>query len=333
MAEQNSDKINRIGRYYLFYGSNDYMLKQRVSSLVRTAIVPGAEMFDLDKFDGRRCEAADLLNSISTAPIVSPLRVTVLENTDKLPVKTQTLIFDSLLKIPEYSVLAMMAEKADKRSKLFKALLSEKKKIAFEYGDFAHADAVGLVAKFAGDRNKKIDPHLADAIVGIYGTEPYRLENEIEKLSLLVGEREIIEKRDLSFASGFSRVETAYELPELALDGRIKEALELCGRALSSGISEMQILYIFKNHLDRLNTACNTKEFKDLMAVYQMPYPAATRIFQQSRKVRQEAILNCLCCLFKAEYALKSARFPSKTVIELLVVAIFLASGGNKSYE
>jgi len=264
---------------------------------------------------------------------MSPLRVTILENTDKLSAKAQTLLYDSLPKIPEYSVLAMTAEKADKRSKLFKGLLSEKKKIAFEYGDLAHSEAVSLAMKFAQDRSKKIEPHLADAIVGIYGTEPYRLENEIEKLSLMVGERETIEKKDLSFASGFAHVETAYELPELALDGKIKEALGLCERALASGISEMQILYIFKNHLDRLNTACNTKEFKDLMTIYRIPYLAATRIFQQSRKVKPAVVLGCISHVFRAEYALKSARFPSKTIIELLVVAIHLALSGNKRNE
>lgn len=329
MAPENNNKISKIARYYLFYGSNDYMLKQRVSSLIKTVIPPGGEVFDLDRFDGKRCDAADLLNSISTPPAMSPLRVTVLEKADKLPAKTQNLLYNAIPKIPEYSVLAITAGKTDKRSKLFKSLLSDKK-LAFEFNDFTHADALGLLRKFAGDRGKKIDPALADAMVGIYGPNPYRLENEIEKLSLLAGEREEIEKKDLAFASGFSKVETAYDLPDLVFDGKIKAALELSARALSSGISEMQILYIFKNHLDRLNAACNLREFKSLMTAYRLPYPVAKLIFNRSRRIKASAILNCISHIFKAEYAIKSGRFPSKAIIELMVVAIYLASGGNK---
>ncbi|MEE9552789.1 MAG: DNA polymerase III subunit delta [candidate division Zixibacteria bacterium] len=329
MAPENEKKIDKIAGYYLFYGSNDYMLKQRVSSLIKAVIPPGGEVFDLDRFDGKRCDIAALLNSVSTPPAMSPRRITVLEKTDKLQAKAQNLLCDALPKIPEYSVLAMTSGKADKRSKLFKTLLADKK-TAHEYNDFTHSDAIGLLRQFAGDRGKKIDPGLADAMVGIFGTNPYRLENEIEKLSLLAGEREEIEKKDLAFASGFSKIETAYDLPDLVFDGRIKDALELSGRALSSGINEIQILYLFKNHLDRLNAACNLRDFKSLMAVYRMPYPVAKVIFARSKRIKASAILNCLSYIFKAEYALKSGRFQSRVVIELLVVAIYLASGGNK---
>jgi len=332
MTNQKDDKIGKIGRYYLFYGSNEYLLKQRILSLINTVIPPGGEVFDLDKFNGRRCDIADLLNSFSTPPAMSPLRVTIVEDVDRLPAKSQAALCDALPKIPEYSVLAMTAGKTDKRLKLFKTLLSESK-VAWEFNDFSQAEAVEMVRKFAGSRNKKIDPYLADAIVGIFGSDPYRLENEIEKLALVGGERQEIEKKDLAFVSGFSRVETAYDLPELIIEGKIKNALELCDRALASGISEMQIIYLVKNYLERLNTACNLSDAKGLMAIHRMPYQAASRIFSQSKKIRPAAILACLTYIFKAEYSLKSARFPSKNVIELMIIAIYLASGGNKDQD
>jgi len=327
---QNSEKIKRIARYYLFYGPNEYMLKKKLWSLIKTALPSGGEAFDLDRFDGKRCDSAGLLNSLSTPPAFSPLRVILLENTEKLPAKTQSLLFDFLEKIPEYSVLAMVAETADRRSKLFKYLLGEKKKFALKFDKLQYPEAVKLVVKTAAERDKKLDLNLADTIVGIYGTDPYRLENEIEKLVLLAGEKPEIEKKDLAFSSGFSKIETAYELPELIFDGKIKDALELCGRALASGISEMQILYLFKNHLDRLNAACNLKGYKELMSSYRIPYFAASKVFTQSKRLRQSAITSCISYIFKAEYAIKSARFPSKSVIELMIVAIYLASGGNK---
>lgn len=330
MADGSDDKISKIARYYLFYGPNEYMLKRRVTSLVKTVIPEGGEAFDLDRFDGKRCDVAVLLNGISTPPVMSPLRVVLLENADKLPAKKQALLNDSLEKIPEYSVLAMTAEKADRRSKLFKNLLSKKKKIAYDFGEFSPAEAAGLAVKFAAEREKKLDPELADVIVGLYGTDLYRLESEIEKLALLIGDREEIEKKDLAFSAGFSRVETAYDLPELAVSGKIKEALELCGRALSSGISEMQILYLFKGYLNRLNAACNMKGYKDLIGTYRIPPGAARQIFTQSKKMKPSAILNCLSFVFRAEYSLKSARFSPKRIAEFLVVAVYLVCGGNK---
>jgi len=325
------DTIKKVARYYLFFGPNNYKLDEKISSLIKTVIPTGAVAFDLDRFDGKRCDIADLLNSLSTPPVLSPLRVVVLNDVDRMPSKRQTVLCEFLPRIPEYSVLAMTAAKADKRSKLFKKLLIEKKKYSFEYKEFTDADAMGLIARFAAERDKIIKPQIADMMVGLFGTDPYRLENEVEKLALSVGDKEEIEKKDLAFISGFTKTETAFDLLELTFGGCIKEALELCGRALASGISEMQILYIYKNHLTRLNAACNTKELKDLMSAYRIPYPVARQLQAEARKIRPEAILDGLSHIFRAEYSLKSARFPSSYIIELLVESLYLAVAGNKA--
>lgn len=330
MAEK-EDTIKKVARYYLFFGPNGYKISQKISSLIKTVIPNGGVAFDLEKFDGKRCDIADLLNSISTPPVLSPLRVVVLNDVDRMPSKRQTVLCEFLPRIPEYSVLAMTAAKPDRRSKLFKKLLAEKQKYSFQYGEFTDAEAIGLISKFAAERDKIIGSRIADTMVGLFGTDPYRLENEVEKLSLFVGDKKEIEKKDLAFASGFTKTETAYDLLELTFSGRIKEALELCGRALASGMSEMQILYIYKNYLSRLNAAYNSKGFKDLMSTYKIPYPVARQIQADARKIRPEAVLNGLSHIFRAEYSLKSARFPGNYVIELLVESLYLAVAGNKA--
>ncbi len=329
MAEK-EDTIKKIARFYLFFGPNNYRLDEKISSLIKAVIPAGAKAFDLDRFDGKRCDVADLLNSLSTPPVMSPLRVVVLNDVDRMPSKKQTVLCEFLPGIPEYSVLAMTAAKADKRSKLFKKLLAEKKKHSFEYGVLTETEALGLIAKFAADRDKIIGSRIAETMIGLFGTDPYRLENEVEKLALSVGDKREIEKKDLAFMSGFTKAETAYDLLELTFGGQIKEALELCGRALASGMSEMQILYMFKTHLAGLNAAYNSKEIKTLMSTYRIPYPVARRFQAESRKMRPEAILNGLSHIFRAEYSLKSARFPSGYIIELLVESLYLAVAGNK---
>lgn len=330
MAEK-EDTIKKIARYYLFFGPNNYKLDEKISSLIKAVIPAGGEAFDLEKFSGKRCDIADLLNVLSTPPVLSPLRVVVINDVDRMPSKRQTALCEFLPRIPEYSVLAMTAVKADRRSKLFKKLLAEKQKHSFQYGEFTDAEAMGLITRFAADRDKIIGSNIAEMIAGLYGTDPYRLENEVEKLALSVGDKKEIEKKDLAFMSGFTKTETAFDLIELTFGGRIKEALELCGRALASGISEMQILYIFKNHLSRLNAAYNSKGLKELMSTYRISYPVARQIQAEARKIRPEAVLNGMSLIFRAEYSLKSARFPSSYIMELLVESLYLTVPGNKA--
>jgi DNA polymerase-3 subunit delta len=324
------DTIARIQRYYLFYGPNTYKLKERVSSLIDAVVPEGGEAFDVDRFDGRRCDMAQMMNIVSTPPVLSPLRIVVLGDVDRLPAKRQNSLLEFLPAIPEYSVLAMTASRADRRSKFFKSLLP-KKKHAFRYKELEPAEAAGMVVRFAADREKGIKSQVADNIVALFGVDPFRLENEVEKACLSIGTKKEIEKKDLAFVSGFSGSETAYDLPGLTFDGRIREALELCNRAIASGTSEMQILYIFKNQLARMNSACNIKDLKKLMSVHRIPYPVAKQIQVQAGKKGSRGILDGLKLLFRAEYALKSARFRSPHIMELLIVGLYLTASGTKS--
>jgi DNA polymerase-3 subunit delta len=323
------DVIDKIKRYYLFYGSNDFKKNERVSSLIKAVIPQGGEAFDLDRFEGRRCDVPALINCVSTPPVMGPLRVVVLNDIDKLPSKGQKMLAEFLGKIPEYSVLAMTAAKADKRSNLFKKLMALNKKQSFNYGDLKSSEASTLVIEFAARRKKEIDIRIADMLVSIFGNDPYRLENEVEKLALFTGEKNTIEKKDLAFAAGFSRIETPYDLPDLVFSGQLTAALELTSRALMSGISEMQILYIFKNHLTRICASLISSDIKEIMKKGHMPYYAAKQLMAQSRRINPAALMSGFEYIFRAEYALKSGRINPEIIIESLVLSLFLAVSGN----
>jgi DNA polymerase III subunit delta len=329
MSPLDKAALAKFQRYYLFYGPNSYKLDERVKSLTKALIDPGSEAFDLDRFDGDRVDISNVINAASTPPVISQIRVVILTNVEKLSAQPQTRLEAFLTKIPEYSVLGMTAVKIDKRSKLFKKLAAEEKVHTFVFDLFKPTEAAGLVVKFADDRHKKISTYVANAIVEIFGTDPYRLENEVEKLTLFVGDKPEIEKSDLAFASGFSKIETAYDLPDLILRGKPEQALELSRTALASGISEMQLLWILKNHLLRLNSAYVIGNAKGLMSALHMPFAPAQELLRTSKITSQDAVAKGLTFVFRAEYALKSARFPTEVIIELLIASLYIIFKGN----
>jgi DNA polymerase III delta subunit len=97
-----------------------------------------------------------------------------------------------------------------------------------------------------------------------------------------------------------------------------------------SGISEMQLLYILKNHYSRICVSYNSNDIKEVMAKCRIPYFAAKIVKSQSRKVRPSAAYAGLADIFRAEYSLKSARFRPDMVIETLIMRLFLTVSGNK---
>jgi DNA polymerase-3 subunit delta len=224
----------------------------------------------------------------------------------------------------------MTAIKPDKRLPLFKRLVPENKVNSFEYKAYSPSELTALVSKFAKDKKKSMTSEVAAMIVDIFGSDPFRLEIETEKIVLYSGDKEVVDKKDLAFSAGFSKIETAYDLPDLIINGNLNEALELAVRALRSGISEMQLLFILRNRYTRLNGAINYKDPKQLMSIQRIPYFVARKVFTQSRKIGPQAITNGLSVLFRAEYSLKSARFNTTLVMELLIIYLFYEIYGNK---
>ena len=331
------DKIKQIKRYYLFYGPNDYKLDERVASLVKAVIAPGAEAFDLDWLDGKTADSHQIINAISTPPAISPLRIVVLANSERLGANDQNMLEAFLSKIPEYSVLAMVAAKVDRRSKLFKRLASEAKKKptddkdvhTYFYDHYSALEAQALIEKFAGDRGKKISLSAASSLVEMFGADAFRLQNEIEKLSLYTGDATEIGKRDLAFASGFDRVETVDDLTDLIVSDKPGEALSLIMRAMASGISEFQILFILKSFLLGLNLAIAFGNVGKIMSSVRMDPNRARDLLVKSRGITQEAVAKGLVYIFRAEFSLKSARFPGDIIMELLIMSLCLILKGN----
>jgi DNA polymerase III subunit delta len=321
--------LSKFKRYYLFYGPNAFKLDERVRSLGQALIEPGSEAFDLDHFDGDRADISNVINAASTPPVISLLRVVILTSAEKLSAQSLNRLEAFLPKIPDYSVLAMTAIKIDKRIKLFKNLAAQDKVHTFYFDLFSSSEAADLVVKFAAARAKRMSTYVANAVVETFGTDPYRLENEVEKLALYVGEKPEIEKSDLAFASGFNKIETAYDLPNLIFAGKPEQALELARTALASGISEIQLLWILKNHLIRLNGAHAIGNPRGMMSELRMPFGAAQELLRISKNISQDDIAKGLTFIFRAEYALKSARFPTEVIIELLISTLYLTFKGN----
>jgi DNA polymerase-3 subunit delta len=329
MSPLDNSQLAKFKRYYLFYGPNAYKLDERVKSLITTAVEPGAEAFDLDRFTANHIDISNVINAASTPPVISSLRVVILTNIEKLTASALKRLEAFLPKIPPYAVLAMTASKIDKRIKFYKQLASQDKVHSYFFDLPNPADAARLVAEFASSRGKKVSPYIADAVVEMFGADPYRLENEVEKLSLYVGDKPEIEKTDLAFASGFTHVETPYDLPELIMTGKPEQALELARAALASNVSEMHLLWILKNFLLRYNAAHALGNPKAIMSALHVSYGIAQGILTGARRVSQQAITQGLTYIFRAEYSLKSARFPSEVVIDLLIMALSLTFKGN----
>jgi len=264
---------------------------------------------------------------------MSPLRLVLLHDIDKLSAASAERLKSLWTKIPPSSILVMSSLKYDKKSKLYSDFIAKKgepdKIHLFEFSEYEPAATLRLLSNFAESRGKHIAAETSSAMMGLFGHDIFRLENEIEKLCLYAGDKLTLEKKDMALSSGFSKVETVNDLPELIFSSALDEALSLVRRGVSSGISEMQMLFILRNSVFGLNAAKNLTNYQELLRQFAYKKEVLDKYQRFSRQVNQLAINQQVMLVFQAEYALKSARFPADAVIEALVISLSRALKGN----
>lgn len=291
----------------------------RVKSLVKAAIEPGFENFDYDVFDGRSLDISLLINTASTPPFGSPLRVVYLRNLEKLSPKSLELLARFIPEIPERTTLVMTCKKIDRRKKYFKSWLAQKDHcVAFEPP--TPEKAVQHLKKLAAELEIDIPDKALNYLVEAVGCNVGILEQEMAKLALFVGSEAAVKETDIALMTGAGSSGTVVDLPVKIAAGDIGGALTLLNELMLSRESEGTILFRIKDFFLKMNAAKVTKAGAWAFARrFHLFAASADTLVQAARKLNQQCLVNCLKYIYEAEIELKSAGLKKNTLLIDLV--------------
>lgn len=303
--------ISKIQRWYFFYGEDDYLKWKKVKGLINSVIEKGFKDFDYNYFEGRGLDAPTLINSVSSPPFGSPLKIAVLRNFEKVSPKNQEMIAKFLEKIPDYSSIAITCGKLDgrdKRKKIYKTILDNKNNCV-EFKQPLPEKAVQMLTETARELGIDIDISALEYLVETVGCDLGILEQELRKMAIYAGEEETIREEDVAQLIGAGALGTAFDLPAKIVEGNVKGALKLLRKLLLTKESEGTILFRIKDFFLKLNFARNVNASPyALMKQFKFSKKAADIISPLAASVSGESLINCLHDIYECEISLKSAR-------------------------
>lgn len=307
--------LAKIKRYYLFFGPEEYLKTKRIKSLISAVVEKGFEDFDCSYFEGRGLDAIALVNTASSPPLGSPLRVVVLRNLDKVSPKGLKLIERFIGSIPDYTTLIMTSEKIDRRKKIFKTLY-EDSKACVKFGQPTPRKAVEFVAETAKQLDARITPEASSYLVETIGPDIGRLEQELTKLALYVGPEDTIQKADVALMCGAGSAGTVFDLPQKITSGDTQSAFVLLNSLLLAKQSEGRILFRIKDYFLKLNTvkALDMSPWV-LTKRFGMLEKTAENICQTAKRLSERCIINCLHHTYECEIGLKSAGLEKDIIL------------------
>jgi len=63
-------KAGKAAPIYLFYGDQDYLVKQAYDRVLEALVPEELRAFNMEQLDGQRCEPAQLLEAVNTLPMM-----------------------------------------------------------------------------------------------------------------------------------------------------------------------------------------------------------------------------------------------------------------------
>ncbi len=180
----------------------------------------------------------------------------------------------------------------------------------------AYSYAAMLCRKFSLKLSQGAQKFLLDCV----GDDLFRLENEIQKLSLIFANSPVAaEAQDLAQYLGLLREDHAFKLTNLIMARRSAEAMTLVNDLLERGESSLAILGILARHLRMAIKIAVARqvENRDLEISRKLQIPAfiikSYNEYVRTANIRNLAHAIALCQ--KADLSLKTSRHPNESVL------------------
>ncbi len=177
----------RIQPVYLFVGEEEY-LQQRAVRLIQDTVNEALRVFNVSVFSigsdtgtGTKITAATAIDTANQMPMMSPRRIVIVREFDKIREDELELVFAYLKHPSPTTTMVFQGVSPDKRRKLTTALFKTCAVVTFDLLDESRA------ARWVEDRVKQsgcsIEPTALRLLIGLVGTGLTRLVSELDKLA------------------------------------------------------------------------------------------------------------------------------------------------------
>ena len=313
-------KKGQFDSLYLIYGQEDYLVQQ-AKNMLCPAITDMDDQINYTKFEGKQTDPRQIMSIGETMPFFQDRRLILLEDTGFLK-KASDDFFQVLKNMPDTTVIVMIEQEVDKRNKCYKYIK--------DHGYICECtppDEKALTTwcfRILEKEGRKIRQSDLSYFLSLTSSNMYQLKNELGKLIDYVGEREVIERKDIDEIVTVEITNQIFEMVSAIALGEQKKAMKLYGHLLSLREPPMRILFLIARQFQLMLL---TKDMSELhksskemgKAAGLNPYIAEKYVRQAKSFTKEELIFYLERCA-KTEEEVKTGQLGDKLAVELLII-------------
>jgi DNA polymerase-3 subunit delta len=314
----------KLSPFYLFYGSNEFLL-ERVLSRIRETFVPETSRdFNFRIFYGDKTEPADIIDTARSLPFMSDSRLIIVRRTESLSPAALESYIPYLDRPVESTCLIFISSKTDFKRKFYRKIRELGKAVNFK--KLNDRQVIPWIKKTAKELDLNIEDQACAYLQQLVGNRLMDLHAELEKLSLSYGKK-IVGMEEVRAVAIFSRIYTVFELMDEVSFKRCGESISVLNRFLEEEGNDgfLKVLGMLNRQI-RLLWQAKTVSDKggrtaDVSRKIKLPPFLVSRIVQQSTHWKTDDFERAFHLLYKADGLLKSGA-NGRMVLENLVVSL-----------
>jgi DNA polymerase-3 subunit delta len=320
---------------YMFFGDEPFLRRLYLNQLTARALglksrpaageAAGQEAgMAISQFDGSEITLAAVLDELRTLPFLAERRIVIVDAADTFVSEHRPALEKYLEKPSPTGVLVLLVQDPRTTSNLYKAVAARGGAVACQ--KLAQSDLARWIRERAKDTYAKtIDYETSALLADLVGDDLDRLDSELAKLSVYLGQRKTITPGDVDELVANQRLHDAFELTGAIASKDAAAALlrwnDMLSKDSEASYRSVGLIAWQIRQLLRARSLRNQGLSRDeVLSRLHMPYFVRDKFIEQVSKFPERRLRGLLGELVKLDLASKTGGAPANRGIELFIM-------------
>jgi len=325
---------NKIDPVYFFFGDEDYLIDNLIELIKEKVIDSQTKDFNYDNLYGDEVNGNDIINLITSLPMMTDRRLVIIKSIQKLSVSDKKILSKYLDSPVESTILVLTANRIDRRRKFYSKVV--KKSTWVECKPVYDDTAVSWIMKRFRQQEVDISKPAASIIVQLVGTSLGSIDNEINKIMTYIEGQKSVDEKVVYQVVGFYKEFNIWNLTDAVGNKDYISAYKILNYFLEEGVSAAlllieltgRIILLMKIRI-MLEKGMNKYSIKKIMHLKNF---FLNLYIKQAKNFSLPELKECLQALQFADQSLKTGYIKPKMVLTLIIHDLTRIGSGEIFY-
>lgn len=325
-------KKGQFAPIYLVYGTEAYLINETKQLLIEHVLQEDEMDFNFSQFDLEEIPVETALEDVETLPFIGERRLVFMQNPffltsekSKSKVEHNVKRLEAYLSDPvPYSIVVLTApyEKLDERKKITKEL--KRKAVLVEAKKLGDRELKVWVKERVAEYHVQIDDQATELLLELAGTNLMMLTNELDKMSLYVGDDERITVEVVEKLVAKSLEQNIFTLVDSVLQRKMESAMTILHDLLRQNEEPIKILSVMAGQVRLMyqvkelsRQGYSQQKIAGQLRVH--PYRVKLAL-EKTGKFQERELLSIIDNLAEADYKMKTGQADKAITLELLLL-------------